>query len=393
MKKLFAIFEQTHPVVKRAARFFVAALVVGLGTALVRDTVYQGQDFLVFWRAGRALLDGQAVYSIARDGAMVYKYPPWTVPFFVPFALLPEVAARWCFGVFNLVCLFAIFRWLKKSGLARSSIVLCAFLFWGIWAVHALDGQIGLFMLALGLHLFAARERPWAQGLLVWVLSFKLFPLFLVPLFFRPRAWFSVASSGALVCLVLSFPIFLRSPTGTTVRETVTHWLDAARSGGTQFGDEKIRGRDNQGLPALAMRALKIPASDTRADLIAALVIFMVVGLWFLWISKNWDDDERYLAAWALLPALHPLAWFHLFVWAFPFAVLRVSRSETGRSLALALIAVSAVALFTQRTLFGLGQALELLSIKSLGVAALILLAGPRVRKSRPPFLKSPSTA
>jgi hypothetical protein len=68
--------------------FIFLACFVG-AVALVRDTGAQGQDFEVFWRSARALFTGVSVYDVARDGAMVFKYPPWVVPFFLPFAVFP----------------------------------------------------------------------------------------------------------------------------------------------------------------------------------------------------------------------------------------------------------------------------------------------------------------
>src|SRR4051812_24477778 len=83
--------------------------------ALIRDTAENGHDFTVFWRSARLVLDGQPLYSVARDGAMVFKYPPWILPSLLPLALLPLDLAKILWGFVEVFSIFGIALWIKTE--------------------------------------------------------------------------------------------------------------------------------------------------------------------------------------------------------------------------------------------------------------------------------------
>src|SRR3954463_8489117 len=156
----------------------LAVFVLG-AIALVRDTYYNGHDFEVFWRAGGDLLQGRDPYSLDHERGMVFKYPPWTLPFFLPWSFLPLGAAKALWGVLEVFSLLAAFNWLKRHAHATwRAIFFVGVAYWGLWAIHALDGQIALLLLALSLWLWPHESElspGWRSTALIWTLSMKVF--------------------------------------------------------------------------------------------------------------------------------------------------------------------------------------------------------------------------
>lgn len=352
----------------KPVRLLVATVLLVAAVALIRDTAYQGQDFKVFWKAARGVLKGRDIYSTAQYGPMVFKYPPWTVPVFLPFALLPLKAAKWLWGSVQILSLFAIVSWLIREGCAPRRVILVMAAFWGIWVVHAMDGQVVLSMTAIALWGWSATK---ARGgiLAIWALSTKIFTGFAVLGMIR-----RLRSVRVLLLLMslsaLSLPVYLSS-NSRTPGELVSHWAKAASSGGKLFRKEKIRGRENQGLPALALRVLKVKSKRTEADIVAAVGVAVVLGSTWVVVSARLAGPERWSGWLALSAVIHPLAWFHLFAIAFPAVALSVERAFARRdrlAMILAVLGMSFVALVTKKTLGPVGAVLELASIKSIGV-------------------------
>ena len=364
--RLLSLSEKTYRI---AADFFTTVLYLLLGVgaiALVRDTVYQGNDFLVFWKAARLIFSGQEVYSVARDGAMVFKYPPWILPAFLPLATFPEEWARWIWGGAQVFSIFYICRFLLKSGCSRTAVLIPLFLFWGIWAVHALDGQCTVIFLAI---ILWAKSKG-KETFLFWALSVKVFTLFAA--FGIPdlhKKW------KTILCLIpvfgiLSLPALWVEPNKNPV-SLFGSWAKATSSGGSLFEGEKIRGRDNQGLPALFLRWFHVPAKEKKTEL---MVTFLAAALVFLYWKKAaslLSLHERWAGWLGMAAIVHPLAWFHLFVLAFPLAVLSLDRAiQTQRKTGIlfSFLSIFLIACVTEKTMGVFGRDLELLSIKSFGV-------------------------
>jgi hypothetical protein len=62
-----------------------------------------GQDFHVFWQAGRNLATGHPLYHDSLPGARPLKYPPFAALVFQPLALFPLRVAAALFSLLNLV--------------------------------------------------------------------------------------------------------------------------------------------------------------------------------------------------------------------------------------------------------------------------------------------------
>jgi hypothetical protein len=379
LKKSSSTSGRTRPAGRKLrlglAIFYAATFVAG-GVALVRHTGFVGNDFILFWTAARAALDGQFPYAVQTGPGMVFKYPPWILPVLFPVALLPLATAKWVWGVLQVGCIAACVAWLLRRGCKWPVTFGVTLIFWGIWAVHALDGQITLLMLALALWctegLKPSSELGWRAPVLLWAFSIKIFTVFGLLGIYRPlRRWATWKRLGttALIFTALSVPAFWTAP-DRNPREVVTAWLGSAGSGGDALG-EKVRSRVNQGFPVMILRVLDVRASRTSMDVLAFLLVSLILGgIWSL-ASAGLGFPERWAGWLALTAAVHPLSWFHSFVLAYPLAVLALDRSvkrQAWFSVALASAGILCVAVFTWRILGDVGHDLEEASIKSWGI-------------------------
>ena len=374
---------------------YLAISAVG-AVALIRDTAYNGHDCAVFWRAGRSLLAGEPLYSMTRDGPMVFKYPPWIAPAFVPLALVPLAAAKWVWGALELLSLALVIAWASRRARIRSDVLAGVTLaFWGLWAVHALDGQVVLPMLALALWGWEAGE---VLGV-AWVLSAKIFSLVALP-GLRPRPpareggqeprgpgmprLARRAAAGVLLFAALSAPALIAEP-GWSPARLIAEWAEAASSGYREFGPEHVFGRLNQGLPGLALRLAPPGWMGVRgADL--ALALAFSAGLGFAWFRMKPREARAAWAGWlALVPVVHPLPWWHLFIFAYPAAALSAERAlfapgaPRGRRVASG-AGIFLLTMATAKFLGPLGAWVELASVKSWG--ALLCLWSLREKRA-----------
>lgn len=346
--------------------FFLFLLILAI--ALIRDTRYQGQDFEVFWKTGGHLLRGEPLYLLERDGAMVFKYPPWIATLFLPFALLPLEFAKWTWGLVQVLSLGFLFRSFLSLGVSSAKPWITALLFWGIWAVHALDGQIMLPVLAL---LWCGRnlKHPVLRGLLISLTAVKGVTSLAAIHEAQgdakkvPQRFLKVALLGLFGVALLLVPLFILSP--TPLAEWIGDWWRAANSGNAAFGWDKILGRENQSFTALVLRGVFHAGLDPGPWVLPTTAGLSLVGAILWWRASRMLSNEIRLAGWlALVPLVHPLSWIHGFTWVFPLAVL-------VRPGTLTWIGVLMVGVLTEKTLGTAGLALELLSIKSWGVLLL----------------------
>lgn len=371
-----------HRFARKAITGFTVLLGLVGAVALYRDTYFQGQDFVVFWNAAKAVLSGQSAYDLGRDGGMVFKYPPWILPAFFPAALMPLTWAKGAWGILQLLSLGYAVRWLVRSGCTWGSTILGLLVFWGVWAVHAMDGQITLLVLALSLWAWDIQGRgKWldrvASVVLVWALSTKIFSAFSL---LGARGHWGRSARMAWIALVLgglSLPLMWTSSQKNPVA-LLQDWKTAAQSGNHVFGGEKVRARENQGFPAMVLRMSRVPAVESRADIVLAGSFALVLALVWGVVSRSLSASKRWAGWLALGVVIHPLAWIHSFVMAFPLAVFGIQRRNWIGWLGLLCIAV-----VSRRTLGdALGSSLEAISIRSWGVvlSALAVVLGGRFK-------------
>jgi hypothetical protein len=313
---------------------------------------------------------------------MVFKYPPWIVPFFFPFALLPLDWAKWIWGVLEVLSLASVIFWLS-SRMRTPILALVTILFWGLWAGHALDGQVILLVLAAALWGWRSKET-----LLCLALSTKVFSLFPLVSFKWDRKRKKTLLQVSALALALSLPALWTTPGKNPVTLTQS-WFQAASSGPSLLEGKDIRGRQNPSLTQLTLRALRVDSRNTAADLIAFLVLGALAAIAWFRFSKPLTQDESWLGWLALTPVIHPLPWWHLFVFSFPLAAISVDRcfGQKGRKwLWLALVGTLLISIATESVLGPLGVFLESIAAKSWGTLACamaLVLSRSRLRALR----------
>jgi hypothetical protein len=373
--------------------FFVAAV------ALVRTTVAVSNDFRVFWAAADAVWNGTSPYDISTGQGMVFKYPPWILPVFMPFGLMPYEAAKWAWGLLEVLSLAASISWLIRRGADALVVFAVTASFWGIWMVHALDGQITLFLLAIMLWavegIKPTKDLGWRPLPLFWTFSAKIFPLFSLLGLGRPlRRWLNARNIVVSVLLfaALSAPAVLVTP-GHNPVTMIRSWVGTAGSGGDKLPGEKIRGRENQGLPVMVLRVLDVRADRKSMDVLAFLLSALILGGCWSIFSAGLGFTERWVGWIALGAAVHPLAWFHSFVLAFPLAAISLDhgiRKRYAFGIVVSVAGILCTAVLTAKLLGPTGLALEMASIKSWGVVLCLLgLRASALR--RLPKVKRPS--
>ncbi len=346
---------------------FLAVLLIAVGG--VRNTIYNGHDFEVMWRAGRALWSGEPVYSVARDGAMVFKYPPWIAPFFAPWALLPLSWAKGLWGVLEVVSAAVVALWSHRQGAGWVGIASALLVWWGSWMAHTLDGQIALTMLALAL---VARRSPVmialslstkAHSALPWLWSHS-----------PGRAVWGVAKV-ALLFLLLSLPAAFVQEKSAPWR-VFPAWVESAGSGAAGFSEEKVRGHENSGFAPVGARVLGLPARGGFAEAGLALFFGLILSAGWVRLSRHLPAAWRWAGLLALVPTYHPLPWNHLFLFAWPVFALALTNAFAKRA-ALKPRALVAGAVFlvlaSSNKLFGAwGEAFALSAAKSFAVLLIL---------------------
>lgn len=345
-------------------------LILGLiSLKFIRDGAAGGIDLEVFWQAARGTLHGVSPYHhfIERVG-LVFKYPPWVLPIFFPFSFLSLSAAKTAWAVGEAVSFLAICHWLMKSKVSGVTTVVTALFFWSTLFSHFQMGQITLLVTAVSLWAY----RRW-KGELTFIflaLSAKIFSTVAIGSDWNRLVRIRSVLSAVLFCLVLSLPALWTTPSHFDVIELLRNWAHAAGSGGTDLGS--VRDWGNQGFPAMFLRMFAIPAARSSADLVsfvACVVLFAPIWIVF---SRKLNSYEQWTNFLAFAVVVHPLAWFHTFVLAFPLCAISLDqglKSKSKLGLFCSGLGLVFVGLISTSTLGNrLGGAVLNLSIRSWGV-------------------------
>src|SRR6476659_4046626 len=100
----------------------ILALAVGVALAMALPVglrQHVGDDFHVFWQAGRNFATGAPLYHDSLPGARPLKYPPFAAMVFVPLALFPLRVAGVVMSLLNLA-LWVAAVWLTCEILRRT---------------------------------------------------------------------------------------------------------------------------------------------------------------------------------------------------------------------------------------------------------------------------------
>lgn len=91
-------------------------ILVGLGIHGQGGTA--GTDALAYWQAGRAILDGSALYAGDPGATAAYLYSPLFAQLVAPASLLPSVAFVWLWRLLEVGCLRLVLGSWARAGLA-----------------------------------------------------------------------------------------------------------------------------------------------------------------------------------------------------------------------------------------------------------------------------------
>ncbi len=307
-----------------AAQIFskILILLFALGSiALIRDTAHVGVDFEVFWRAAQYFVSGQPLYDLARDGGMVFKYPPWMIVFFAPLAFFSMTVAKWIWGLLQVGCLIFIVRWLRARSVSLTVCLLVWLLFWGLWVKHALTGQVSLMILVASLYAFEhpRLEKFNARSVVLFLaLSTKVFTM--VPLFFRVPTRAYLKTFFKLAAVTLGLMLLTCAALDASPLALTQSWMEAAGSGGSLLPSGRVRSSDNAGIPGLLLMLLRVPGHSALPDIFTFAIVSLIVGGAWVRLSRHLKPEVAWLGWLSLLPAIHPLPWWHLFVFAYPAA-------------------------------------------------------------------------
>ncbi len=383
----------SHLRVGRGPHYLILALFFLAFIKLGRDTCEGGLDFEVLWHAGRSLVEGANPYGayLGRPG-LVFKYPPWLLPIFMPFAWAPVSAAKTLWAGCELLALAGVLRWVRQEGV-RWSVLAAVFVgFWGVWISHFQMGQIAIVVTAAVLPLARIQEgdsgrhgqagRIFPVILAFWGLSSKVF--WLLAGLGRPSL-FARAASLFWILLTTSISLwFVHVRISWVSWEALfLSWLRSAGSGGVALEESAVRGWGNQGLPALILRLLGVPASNVVGDWIAFLFCAFFLSVYWWNKSKRLPATVAWMGWIAVATICHPLAWFHSFALCFPIAawslessLRELTQSHRRGPLVLSLVALILIGGVSPRFPGGgISQSGMLLSPKSIGVLLLLIVA------------------
>ena len=342
---------------------------------MYHNLLMHARDFVVYWKTACFVRAGGPVYSVARDGAWVFKYPPWTFPLFLPFGFLDLTWAKTVYGILQVLAFAFILRWTFRASEDTRAPCIVVFLFWGLWQVNAQDGQISLFLIATWLWAgspMALERLNLKTTLLLAACSSKIFTFY--PLLSLGISWKAIRTTFFIfiaIFLPLSLPA-LWATKDHSLFHLGQSYAQAALSGGHLLLDADVRGRSNQGLTGLCLRLLQIPREQTLADIFCCLIVGSLIAFGWHRLSRNMRFQDRFMGWIGLTPVIHPLPFWYSFVMAFPLASLSLSASLRAKkrtlTLASSLLGIAMIAILTQKTLGSLGTILEFYSVKSWGV-------------------------
>jgi len=223
----------------------IVLLLFRLTPVLMMEKVFQYDDFLEYWAAGRLNLQGLNPYSAGLTSAMQQALgrttpvmmfnPPYALPLVAPFSLLPYPVGRMLWFLASVLAIGVSAAWLwELTGGSRSRLLvvwIVVFMFSPV--LGALQkGQISPFMLLglAGFLRFERRERPWMAGAFAALTALKphwLLPFWLVLLLWSVRLRRGKVLLAAMSTLVAATVLALMSNSAVLSHYLLTAMRDA----------------------------------------------------------------------------------------------------------------------------------------------------------------------
>lgn len=91
-------------------------ILVGLGIEGAGGT--GGSDAVAYWQAGRAVIDGAALYGLKPGATAAYLYSPLFAQLMAPLAILPREAFVWLWRLLEIGCLRLVVGSWTRTGIA-----------------------------------------------------------------------------------------------------------------------------------------------------------------------------------------------------------------------------------------------------------------------------------
>ncbi len=370
-------------------------LMMVLMTVAAIRLIYAGwvdsMDFTVYWKAAQTWIrDGKSPYLYgAADRGFVFKYPPWILPLFMPLGFLNCSVSKVVWGLGEVLCIGYAVRWVRAQGVSWLAALLSLALFWWIFLGHFFAGQFTLLLMAAALWWERNRKSDLCTAVLVTVFSAKVFSMVsllgALKSLLRLRVWvYGLVIAVGATFFVEMVLVLKGSP--VSFSELLLSWGRAALSGGDELPDFVIRGQMNHGFTAGILRNLGVDAKMTRFDIMTCLGLTAVLGTLWKWASTKLQFAEKWAGWLALGLIVHPLAWHHSFVLAYPLCTLALDRSLQAKQrqwIALSLLGTACIGILIPNVIGpDWVRPLELVSVKSWGVcfaaAALCLAKGQK---------------
>lgn len=368
----------------RALNLLFVFLALGALRRTFLDSQLNSEDFHVYWKAAHAWLTGANPYAFtAADQGFVFKYPPWMLPLFFPIGVLSFANAKIAWFAAGVGCVAYAIRWNVRQGAPFQIAAFTACLFWWMFHAHFSAGQFTMVLLVSALWAHGGSDTTKGHGVreavLSYILSAKVFSLYtltgMLRRFNRPAPWIA---GIALFIVTHAIVLGVNFATGATLSivQIYRDFATAASSGGAELGAIIVRGQGNHGLTALVLRTLGVDSLSFASDMIASLALFIPLSLLWGRHARILRDAERWAGWIALALIVHPLAWHHSFVLAYPLCTLSISRAartdkSAGRTrvLGLALLGACCIGIFIPQVLgHTIVKPIELAGVKSWGV-------------------------
>jgi len=208
----------------------ILALAVGVALAMALPVglrQHVGDDFHVFWQAGRNFATGAPLYHDSLPGARPLKYPPFAALVFTPLAMFSLPVAGVVMSVLNLALWVAaavltrdiVARTSPAGGAGRWPLVL-AFILSAQYFLdnfhHVQMNEVTLVLALLGIRAYLDGKDVGSAAAFVTATALKITPVFFVAWLVirgRRRAALAVVPLALAVVLV---PLILRGPSRGT---------------------------------------------------------------------------------------------------------------------------------------------------------------------------------
>ncbi|WP_276495674.1 glycosyltransferase family 87 protein [Pontibacter litorisediminis] len=384
-----------------ALAILLAGLLLLLGE-IINDRFWM-HDLEVYYRTAERMLRGGEIYRIASDGHYVYKYSPTAGLYFIPFTLLPFMAAKTMYWLLLVLLAIAVLHTLFQLTASptqeytvkqRNTVLLLSFLAVGAHVHREWHlGQVNFVLLALYVCvvLLWQRKRPVAAGVVLAASVFiKPFGFILLPYLLLKKRFDILASTAVAIVLLGLLPFFLY-PSLDAFTALYKGWFQELVI--EMSAKQELLKSGNHTIFSVLARYTPIQyllQSEAAIKVYQLSVLALIGGFVLYFVQAGARLKQTLLADVALLVALIPLfavTSLNAFLFTLPCIVLLLCRFYELHKVARVLTVAGCVLVgINIRDLMGgdLYRLLESLSVYTFGTLALLAaLTSLRLTQSR----------